>query len=85
MGVLSLIAFGLERVRHVVPVPLVAAVLLASGIETASLGYTVNLGGQIRLSEVRAVGTATNHVGEKADANGRGRAAESGQADADHD
>jgi hypothetical protein len=85
LGVFSLIAFGLERVRQLVPAPLVAIVLLAGGIETAALGYTANLGGQIRHSEVRAVGAGTNPVGEKVDANGRGGAAESGQSDSDHD
>ena len=85
LGVLSLIAFGLERVRNLSLAPLVLAVLLASGIETASLGYTANLGGQIRHSEVRAVGAGTNHVSDKADANQRGHAAESGQHDSDND
>jgi len=85
LGVLSLIAFGLERVRHFVPVPLVTAVLLASGIETASLGYTANLGGQIRHSEVRAVGAGTNPVGDKVDADGRDHSAESAKPDSDND
>ncbi|HEX6750548.1 MAG TPA: hypothetical protein VF092_24880 [Longimicrobium sp.] len=53
VGALSLVELLAFR-RRAVPRPLILATLLAALLPAAAMGYTANLGGQIRHAEIRA-------------------------------
>jgi hypothetical protein len=68
LGVLSLIAFLLERVRPQFIAAWAAVLMVAGTLTTASLGYTANLGGQIRHSEIRTTALSGNEGSDHAEA-----------------
>jgi hypothetical protein len=62
LGVLSLVAVVMERLRPGFIAAAAAILVIAGSLTTASLGYTANLGGQIRHSEIRTTVLSANEA-----------------------
>jgi hypothetical protein len=60
LGVLSLVALVIERVRPQFIAAAAAILVIAGSLTSASLGYTANLGGQIRHTEIRSTALNAN-------------------------
>jgi hypothetical protein len=68
LGVLSLVAFVMERMRPQFIAAAAAVLVIAGSLTAASLGYTANLGGQIRHSEIRTTALSANEGSDRGEA-----------------
>ncbi len=75
LGGLALLALALGWRRRGVPTWVVAGLLVVTGVTAGLLGWTANLGGQIRHPEIRAAGTPAP-PGPEVRTEGRGQEAD---------